>query len=84
MEAESAGETGRRTDSFQRMKPPWLKLDIPTIQLMPEDPPQVAQVRDGAKEQDKDLPSEFQVEQQMMKDSPAIQVSPSLNLCGFL
>ncbi|XP_036073097.1 inactive rhomboid protein 1 isoform X3 [Oryzias melastigma] len=32
-------ETGSRNSSLQRKKPPWLKLDIPTIQLTPDDTP---------------------------------------------
>ncbi|MEQ2226598.1 hypothetical protein ILYODFUR_028976 [Ilyodon furcidens] len=43
MEIENMDETGSRTNSFQRKKPPWLKLDIPTIQLTPDDTPQIAQ-----------------------------------------
>ncbi|KAM4716342.1 inactive rhomboid protein 1 isoform 2-T4 [Anableps anableps] len=54
MEAENMDEAGSRANSFQRKKPPWLKLDIPTIQLTPDDLPQSAQV------QDKSLLSEFQ------------------------
>ncbi|XP_035468785.1 inactive rhomboid protein 1 isoform X5 [Scophthalmus maximus] len=30
-------ELGSRNSSLQRKKPPWLKLDIPTIQLTPDD-----------------------------------------------
>lgn len=45
MEVEDMGEAGSRGNSFQRKKPPWLKLDIPTIQLTPDDTPQIAQVR---------------------------------------
>ncbi|XP_058477812.1 inactive rhomboid protein 1-like isoform X3 [Solea solea] len=30
-------EPGSRNSSLQRKKPPWLKLDIPTIQLTPDD-----------------------------------------------
>ncbi|XP_044034058.1 inactive rhomboid protein 1 isoform X6 [Siniperca chuatsi] len=30
---------GSRSSSLQRKKPPWLKLDIPTIQLTPDDTP---------------------------------------------
>ncbi|XP_061564513.1 inactive rhomboid protein 1 isoform X2 [Cololabis saira] len=36
-------ETGSRNSSLQRKKPPWLKLDIPTIQLTPDDTPAVTQ-----------------------------------------
>ncbi|KAM6897671.1 inactive rhomboid protein 1 isoform 3-T3 [Xenentodon cancila] len=36
-------ETGSRNSSLQRKKPPWLKLDIPTIQLTPDDAPAVTQ-----------------------------------------
>ncbi|XP_041830681.1 inactive rhomboid protein 1 isoform X2 [Melanotaenia boesemani] len=36
-------ETGSRNGSLQRKKPPWLKLDIPTIQLTPDDTPQLPQ-----------------------------------------
>ncbi|XP_024862220.1 inactive rhomboid protein 1 isoform X2 [Kryptolebias marmoratus] len=36
-------ETGSRTSSLQRKKPPWLKLDIPTIQLTPDDAPPPSQ-----------------------------------------
>ncbi|XP_047233543.1 inactive rhomboid protein 1 isoform X2 [Girardinichthys multiradiatus] len=43
MEIENMDETGSRTNSFQRKKPPWLKLDIPTIKLTPDDTPQIAQ-----------------------------------------
>ncbi|KAM4525946.1 inactive rhomboid protein 1 [Fundulus diaphanus] len=43
MEVEDMDETGSRTNSFQRKKPPWLKLDIPTIQLTPDDAAQVPQ-----------------------------------------
>ncbi|XP_038130134.1 inactive rhomboid protein 1 isoform X3 [Cyprinodon tularosa] len=43
MEVEDMGEAGSRGNSFQRKKPPWLKLDIPTIQLTPDDTPQIAQ-----------------------------------------
>ncbi|CAM9110382.1 unnamed protein product [Lampetra planeri] len=32
-------ELGSRSSSLQRKKPPWLKLDIPTIQLTPDDRP---------------------------------------------
>ncbi|XP_042252824.1 inactive rhomboid protein 1 isoform X4 [Thunnus albacares] len=32
-------EPGSRSSSLQRKKPPWLKLDIPTIQLTPDDTP---------------------------------------------
>ncbi|XP_030256760.1 inactive rhomboid protein 1 isoform X1 [Sparus aurata] len=32
-------EPGSRNSSLQRKKPPWLKLDIPTIQLTPDDTP---------------------------------------------
>ncbi|XP_074475630.1 inactive rhomboid protein 1 isoform X4 [Sebastes fasciatus] len=32
-------EPGRRNSSLQRKKPPWLKLDIPTIQLTLDDTP---------------------------------------------
>ncbi|XP_056222594.1 inactive rhomboid protein 1 isoform X4 [Seriola aureovittata] len=32
-------EPGSRNSSLQRKKPPWLKLDIPTIQLTPDDSP---------------------------------------------
>ncbi|XP_028424426.1 inactive rhomboid protein 1 isoform X5 [Perca flavescens] len=31
-------EPASRNSSLQRKKPPWLKLDIPTIQVMPDDP----------------------------------------------
>ncbi|KAM4524816.1 inactive rhomboid protein 1 isoform 4-T4 [Odontesthes bonariensis] len=36
-------ETGSRNSSLQRKKPPWLTLDIPTIQLTPDDTPPVTQ-----------------------------------------
>ncbi|XP_029954284.1 inactive rhomboid protein 1 isoform X2 [Salarias fasciatus] len=36
-------EPGSRNSSLQRKKPPWLKLDIPIIQLTPDDAPTVAQ-----------------------------------------
>ncbi|XP_027894948.1 inactive rhomboid protein 1 isoform X1 [Xiphophorus couchianus] len=42
MEVENPDGAGSRTNSFQRKKPPWLKLDIPTIQLTPDEPPQAA------------------------------------------
>ncbi|XP_071318558.1 inactive rhomboid protein 1 isoform X5 [Trachinotus anak] len=32
-------EPGSKSSSLQRKKPPWLKLDIPTIQLTPDDSP---------------------------------------------
>lgn len=35
---------GSRNSSLQRKKPPWLKLDIPTIQLTPDDSPTPTQV----------------------------------------
>lgn len=38
-------ETGSRNSSLQRKKPPWLKLDIPTIQLTPDDTPLPNQVK---------------------------------------
>ncbi|XP_029977687.1 inactive rhomboid protein 1 isoform X3 [Sphaeramia orbicularis] len=34
-------EPGSRNSSLQRKKPPWLKLDIPTIQLTPDDAPTI-------------------------------------------
>lgn len=37
-------EPGSRNSSLQRKKPPWLKLDIPTIQLTPDDTPALTQV----------------------------------------
>ncbi|KAF3704634.1 Inactive rhomboid protein 1 [Channa argus] len=36
-------EPGSRSSSLQRKKPPWLKLDIPTIQLTPDDSPVITQ-----------------------------------------
>ncbi|KAM9426305.1 inactive rhomboid protein 1 isoform 6-T6 [Pholidichthys leucotaenia] len=36
-------EPGSRRSSLQRKKPPWLKLDIPTIQLTPDNSPPVTQ-----------------------------------------
>ncbi|XP_051273250.1 inactive rhomboid protein 1 isoform X2 [Dicentrarchus labrax] len=36
-------EPGSRNSSLQRKKPPWLKLDIPTIQLTPDDVPTLTQ-----------------------------------------
>ncbi|XP_026207086.1 inactive rhomboid protein 1 isoform X3 [Anabas testudineus] len=36
-------EPGSRNSSLQRKKPPWLKLDIPTIQLTPDDAPTLNQ-----------------------------------------
>ncbi|CAJ1080675.1 inactive rhomboid protein 1 isoform X2 [Xyrichtys novacula] len=36
-------EPGSRNNSLQRKKPPWLKLDIPTIQLTPDDTPTLNQ-----------------------------------------
>ncbi|KAM4623583.1 inactive rhomboid protein 1 [Polymixia lowei] len=36
-------ELGSRNSSLQRKKPPWLKLDIPTIQLTPDDAPTLTQ-----------------------------------------
>lgn len=36
-------EPGSRNSSLQRKKPPWLKLDIPTIQLTPDDGPTLTQ-----------------------------------------
>ncbi|XP_023146830.1 inactive rhomboid protein 1 isoform X2 [Amphiprion ocellaris] len=36
-------EPGSRNSSLQRKKPPWLKLDIPTIQLTPDDTPTLTQ-----------------------------------------
>ncbi|KAM9716968.1 inactive rhomboid protein 1 isoform 2-T5 [Menidia menidia] len=39
----SMDETGSRNSSLQRKKPPWLKLDIPTIQLTPDDTPTLTQ-----------------------------------------
>ncbi|KAM6963677.1 inactive rhomboid protein 1 isoform 2-T3 [Tautogolabrus adspersus] len=36
-------EPGSRNNSLQRKKPPWLKLDIPTIQLTPDDTPTLTQ-----------------------------------------
>ncbi|XP_037546685.1 inactive rhomboid protein 1 [Nematolebias whitei] len=42
-------ETGSRNSSLQRKKPPWLKLDIPTIQLTPDDMPPLSQVGCNAK-----------------------------------
>ncbi|XP_042363614.1 inactive rhomboid protein 1 isoform X3 [Plectropomus leopardus] len=36
-------EPGSRSSSLQRKKPPWLKLDIPTIQLTPDDAPTLTQ-----------------------------------------
>lgn len=38
-------EPGSRNSSLQRKKPPWLKLDIPTIQLTPDDSPTHTQVK---------------------------------------
>lgn len=38
-------EPGSRNSSLQRKKPPWLKLDIPTIQLTPDDTPTLTPVR---------------------------------------
>uniref|UniRef100_A0A3B3XQV2 Inactive rhomboid protein n=1 Tax=Poecilia mexicana TaxID=48701 RepID=A0A3B3XQV2_9TELE len=49
MKAENPDETGSRTNSFQRKKPPWLKLDIPTIQLTPDEPPQAAAPHVGSR-----------------------------------
>uniref|UniRef100_A0A7N8WLT1 Inactive rhomboid protein n=1 Tax=Mastacembelus armatus TaxID=205130 RepID=A0A7N8WLT1_9TELE len=40
-------EPGRRTSSLQRKKPPWLSLDIPTIQVTPDEPPAVTQDSDS-------------------------------------
>ncbi|KAM3859739.1 inactive rhomboid protein 1 isoform 2-T2 [Diretmus argenteus] len=37
------GLEGSRSSSLQRKKPPWLKLDIPTIQLTPDDTPTLTQ-----------------------------------------
>ncbi|XP_045925539.1 inactive rhomboid protein 1 isoform X2 [Micropterus dolomieu] len=36
-------EPGSRSSSLQRKKPPWLKLDIPIIQLTPDDTPTLTQ-----------------------------------------
>ncbi|XP_065805810.1 inactive rhomboid protein 1 isoform X4 [Labrus bergylta] len=36
-------EPGSRNNSLQRKKPPWLKLDIPTIELTPDDTPTLTQ-----------------------------------------
>lgn len=36
-------EPGSKNSSLQRKKPPWLKLDIPTIQLTPDDTPTLTQ-----------------------------------------
>ncbi|XP_051795487.1 inactive rhomboid protein 1 isoform X2 [Acanthochromis polyacanthus] len=36
-------DPGSRNSSLQRKKPPWLKLDIPTIQLTPDDTPTLTQ-----------------------------------------
>uniref|UniRef100_A0A8D3A6T1 Inactive rhomboid protein n=1 Tax=Scophthalmus maximus TaxID=52904 RepID=A0A8D3A6T1_SCOMX len=38
-------ELGSRNSSLQRKKPPWLKLDIPTIQLTPDDSATHTQVK---------------------------------------
>ncbi|XP_069012113.1 inactive rhomboid protein 1 isoform X2 [Embiotoca jacksoni] len=38
-------ELGSRNSSLQRKKPPWLKLDIPTIQLTPDDGQPVKRLR---------------------------------------
>lgn len=38
-------EPGSRSSSLQRKKPPWLKLDIPTIQLTLDDASTLTQVR---------------------------------------
>ncbi|XP_068161799.1 inactive rhomboid protein 1 isoform X2 [Antennarius striatus] len=43
VELASMDEPGSRNSSLQRKKPPWLNLDIPTIQLTPEDPPTLVQ-----------------------------------------
>ncbi|XP_029311936.1 inactive rhomboid protein 1 isoform X4 [Cottoperca gobio] len=37
------GEPGNMNSSLQRKKPPWLKLDIPTIRLTPDDTPTLTQ-----------------------------------------
>lgn len=39
-------ELDNRNSSLQRKKPPWLKLDIPVIQLTPDEPPTLKQVRE--------------------------------------
>ncbi|XP_047465835.1 inactive rhomboid protein 1 isoform X2 [Mugil cephalus] len=36
-------DPGSRNSSLQRKKPPWLKLDIPTIQLTPDETPALTQ-----------------------------------------
>uniref|UniRef100_A0A669B528 Inactive rhomboid protein n=1 Tax=Oreochromis niloticus TaxID=8128 RepID=A0A669B528_ORENI len=41
----SMDEPSSRNSSLQRKKPPWLKLDIPTIQLTPDDTPPVRRLR---------------------------------------
>lgn len=38
-------EPDDRNRSLQRKKPPWLKLDIPAIQLMPDKTPTIKQVK---------------------------------------
>lgn len=42
---ESMDEPGSRNGSCQRKKPPWLKLDIPTIRLTAYDTPTLPQVK---------------------------------------
>ncbi|XP_071391820.1 inactive rhomboid protein 1-like isoform X2 [Centroberyx affinis] len=42
-QAGQEGQEGSRNSSLQRKKPPWLKLDIPTIQLTPDDTPTLTQ-----------------------------------------
>lgn len=37
-------ELDNRNISLQRKKPPWLKLDIPVIQLTPDETPTLKQV----------------------------------------
>lgn len=39
-------ELDDRNSSLQRKKPPWLKLDIPVIQLTPDETPTLRQVRE--------------------------------------
>lgn len=39
-------DPGDRNSSLQRKKPPWLKLDIPVIQLTPDERPALKQARE--------------------------------------
>lgn len=41
----SMDELDDRNRSLQRKKPPWLKLDIPVIQLTPDETPTLKQVK---------------------------------------